>query len=110
MEGKRPSLPKASLMDLPNEILIQIFKQLSYIDVQCNCANVNRRFRELAKSEFPNSIPHIHLILPENVAEQSGLLQHLFYLIKDHRLEVLAFSLRYRKIQTHISIHECLLL
>ncbi len=92
MEAKSQS--KTNLLDLPNEVIVQILRQLTYEDIHCNCAKVNKRFRDLA--QIANSvIPHIQLTLPKDVSEQTDFLGRLLNLIKEQRPKVAALSLRY---------------
>ncbi len=90
MAQKRPTL---ELMDLPNEILIEILRNLPLIDINSNCSKINRRFRALVHSVFA-TIPHIHLSLPENMEKQRIVLNRFLAFTSKQRPNVVAFSVR----------------
>ena len=94
MEGEpHPQPSKINLLDLPNEILVQILRLLPFDEVHGKCAKVNRRFRELSQLTYP-TIPCITLTLPEDVSEQSGLLQRLSTFVTEENPLVISFLLR----------------
>ncbi len=65
------------LADLPNEIIVQILRQLPTGDIFYNCPRINRRFYALVKSEFPNKISHINITLSNDKIDQNKVLDGL---------------------------------